>query len=227
MAVAIPTPRRIKRGLRWLPFGRSAAKEMLISEQPASPFAEAFRLLAINVRAIFADSPNQAVVVMSAFPEEGRSMVAANLALALGEQGPVLLVPEPPRADRPFPWRGLLSAGSAKGSSNGHNAGAYSSISIKATSHANVSMLDWSSGPMRNATELMEEVRRANAAGTFVVLDSPPAFSASEAYLLAQQVGNALYVVPDRVQDMKVHEQIKEHLHRLKVRIAGVIVNEA
>jgi Mrp family chromosome partitioning ATPase len=193
----------------------------LISDQPATPFAEAFRLLAINVRALFGDAPNQAVVVMSAFPEEGRTMVAANLALALGEHGRVLLVPESGGRRGSFPMRAMLSSGTT----DTDDTATHSKWSTKATGYPNVSILDWA-GSLHASTALLDEVKRANEAGTFVVVDSPPAVNASEAYLLAQQVGNVLYVVPDRVQDMNVHSQIREHLQRLRVRIAGVIINE-
>jgi capsular exopolysaccharide synthesis family protein len=60
------------------------AQSRLVSlAQSGSPAAEAFRLLAVRVRHMRRDRPLKRVLVTSTIPEEGKSMVSANLACTL------------------------------------------------------------------------------------------------------------------------------------------------
>lgn len=59
-----------------------------------SPAAEAFRLIAVRLRSMRRDQPLRNLLITSTIPQEGKSMVAANLAciLAQGRQEKVLLL---------------------------------------------------------------------------------------------------------------------------------------
>ena len=74
---------------------------------------------------------------------------------------------------------------------------------------------------------IQKMIETASRAGLFVIVASPPARLSSEAFALASNVGQVLYVVRRRVQDMEVHGEIKEHLDRLNARILGIVLNEA
>jgi capsular exopolysaccharide synthesis family protein len=70
-----------------------------------SPAAEAFRLLGVRLRHLRRGRPLKKVLITSTIPQEGKSMVAANLActLALRAQSRVLLLEGDLR--RPFLWQ--------------------------------------------------------------------------------------------------------------------------
>ncbi|MBW4549829.1 MAG: polysaccharide biosynthesis tyrosine autokinase [Aphanocapsa sp. GSE-SYN-MK-11-07L] len=68
--------------------------ELVVQSKPHSQMAEAYRTLRVNLKFLSStDRPLKAIVLTSALPQEGKSTVAANLALAIAEAGyKVLLV---------------------------------------------------------------------------------------------------------------------------------------
>src|SRR5439155_19829140 len=74
------------------------------------PMVETFRLLALNISRMIATSNRRAIAVMSAWPNDGRSLVSASLARALSEiMPPVLLIDSDP-AGAGVDRRGSLAA---------------------------------------------------------------------------------------------------------------------
>jgi capsular exopolysaccharide synthesis family protein len=63
----------------------NAAKELPVLQEPASPRAESFRLLAARLQHALKEAPQRAALVTSPTWAEPRHFVAANLALALAE----------------------------------------------------------------------------------------------------------------------------------------------
>ncbi len=225
MKMVMPTASLLHEKIRDLnPLSRQIAKdrEHLVSAQPASPFAEAFRLLALNLRVMLADRPNKGVAVASAYPEDGRSTVAANLALALADKSPVLLVDSAPNEESLL-WRLLVANRPEHAKSRPTSLPA----TTHATEHANVWVLNGASPTSQDAlTELASTVKEASNDGVFTVVDSPPALTSSAAFVLAREVGQVIYVVRNRVQDISLHRRVREQLQRLDVEILGLVVNE-
>ncbi len=62
-------------------------KQLDISRISTSHFAEAFRNLATKIQLINHQQPNQVLLIMSAEPREGKSLIVSNLAYALAEAG--------------------------------------------------------------------------------------------------------------------------------------------
>ena len=91
MKVAVPGASWLNHALKALPGVRSESAGSTTKVRIAAA-AESFRLLALNLRILLPADSTPAVVVMSAFPHEGRSFVAENLAVAMAEQDPVMLV---------------------------------------------------------------------------------------------------------------------------------------
>lgn len=60
---------------------------LIVAFSPTHPAAEAFRALRTNVQFLAEGRSNQAIVITSANPSEGKSTTAANLALAFSESG--------------------------------------------------------------------------------------------------------------------------------------------
>ena len=224
MAIAIPGAGLVYRTLRVLPWvGRQTrARELTIGSQMATPMAESFRLLALNMRAMLRGAPHRGVVVMSASPRDGRSLVAANLAIALAEESKVLLID----GDR----RGGLPLAELVPPSGGGLAAELPEIlrgRAAATGQPRVWLMELRSLAVDSGEYIQKMIEAASRAGLFVIVDSPPAQLSSEAFALASNVGQVLYVVRRRVQDMEVHGEIKEHLDRLNARILGIVLNEA
>jgi Mrp family chromosome partitioning ATPase len=196
----------------------------------SDPFAESFRLLALNIHAVLADRTNKGVVVVSANPGDGRSLVAANLAMALAERQGTILHDGHARAALPVSamFKSVVVSNGAH-KNGGNPSGALPAALAEITRPAAGSRL-WltnarSPQPLESA-RLGEVVRTASSAGIVTVVDSPPARLSSEAFALAQEVGQVVYVVRRVAQDMDMHRQIKEQLQRLNADVVALVVNE-
>lgn len=191
---------------------------LLISRTPSSPFLESFRLLAANVETALESSASKAVVIASAHHGDGRTVVAANLAIALAERQRVLLVEEHRRALSDM----LLSDLDVK--RNGIPA--HLRASVVETSEANVYIMASTEQPMQQSGRLAETIDMANDAGMVAVIDSPPAEYSSDAFLLAKYAGNVLYVVRTGDIDLEEQARIKNQFERLGARFVGIVLNE-
>ncbi len=66
--------------------------ELVVLAQPRSPIAEAFRMLAANIRFCSLDRPVRTLLVTSPSSQEGKSIVLANLAAAMTSAGQRIIV---------------------------------------------------------------------------------------------------------------------------------------
>ncbi len=224
MAVVIPGVNQVYRRLSALSLFGSRVKgpHLLISRESSTPFAESFRLLALNVGSALAQEPCKGVVVMSAYPGDGRSLIAANLAIALAERQPTILGDADSRATTPVGSMFKLEGG-------GRSDGLPDALRqvVQAADRPRLWLTATHQSHVDGANGLQEIIRAASSAAIFTVLDSPPATVSSEAFFLAREVGHVVYVVRRVAQDMEVHRQVREQLRRLDARIIGLVVNEA
>lgn len=195
-----------------------------------SPAArESFRLLALNLRAILVSWPNKAVAVMSARSGDGRTTVATHLAMALADYNQTVLA----RSVGVEAARDVVPKVYSNG--NGSSANSASPFTMHqwlrlrpdvetADLHTQHEVADLVGASCNDFPEVMEAASRA---GIYSVVDTPPATSSSDAFLLASQVRQVLYVVRERrSQDMDIHREVRAHLARLGVGILGVVIND-
>jgi len=233
MAIVIPGVSQLYRRLSVLPMLGSRVKgpDLIMDPESSGPFAESFRLLALNSNAALAEATNKGVVVMSAFPEDGRSLIAANLASALAERGGAILHDGDSRATTPvgtmFSRDGVSSAARNEGSNARGSLPEYLREIVQPANRSQLWLTSARSSHPREAERLGEIVRTASGAGMITVVDSPPATISSEAFSLAQEAGQVIYVVRRVAQDMDVHRQVREQLRRLNADIIGLVMNEA
>jgi hypothetical protein len=211
------------RGLR--PF--RVHEETLLGPQDEGAFAESFRLLALNVRRSVEGHRGRTLLVMSAFSGDGRSTVAANLAIAIGENSRVLLANFRPDARRDPGWLQSALINRNNGNTPAGPNGLPDSIPghLRQTVHPNVWFMDLGKRVLTDG-HLDEIIRLAGDNGLVTVIDSPPATESSDAYGLAQQAGKVLYVVRRRPQDLAVHRGVLDTLTRLGADVVGLVVND-
>lgn len=218
MKVAVPGAGRINQALRALPGVRPRSDRSAAKSHKRAP-SETFRLLALNTRILLPVDSRPAVAVMSAFPRDGRSFVAANLALALAEEGPVMLVEQ--IAEK------MTLSDRLAARRNGSDSTVPGALRNRLLSTDHPGVFLHATPRVRSSGSLAMTVKDAAEAGFFTVVDSPPALTSSSAFLLAREVGQVIYVVTRKVQDVDVHRQVREQLDRLGVEILGLVVNEA
>ncbi len=225
MSVAIPAAPRIEGKRRFLGlFGSSSADQPLISDMQATPFAESFRLLALNVESMLAYDARKAVVVMSGYAKDGRSLVAANLALALSEQRQVLLIEESGRSSSLS--HSLTRAVSSTLGAVGNGIPEDMRRSVVHTAHPRLYVMPRASQAGVTDEDVDAAVADASNAGMYTIIDSAPALSSSSAFREAQLAGNVLYVVRGTTTDVDAHRRVREQLERLNINVVGVLLNE-
>ncbi len=233
MAIVIPGVSQLQRWLSVLPVvgSRVATPDLLMNPESSGAFAESFRLLALNISVALTERPSKGVVVMSAFPKDGRSLIAANLASALAERGETMLHDGDSRATTPigtmFTWDGVNGAAGRQGSRDIVELPEYLRELVQPVNRAQLWLTGGRSSYSGKAGRLDEILRTASGAGIVTVVDSPPASVSSAAFSLAQEAGQVVYVVRRVAQDMDIHRQIREQLRRLNVDIVGLVMNEA
>lgn len=207
---------RLSQAVNALPGVKQAARTESTAADGAS--MEAFRLLAMNVNILLPSEGKRSVAIMSARPGDGRSFVAANLAIALAEETPTMLVEQ---IGDDMPLRERLS-----GRRNAKNATIPDSLrdSVLETDHRNVFLHTLARSAVSGGLSRITDT--ADDAGFISVVDTPPAQTSSGAFLLAREVGHVIYVARLEPQDMDVHRQIRNQLERLHVKIIGLLINE-
>lgn len=203
-------------------FGARNGELPLISEEPASPFAESFRLLALNIQATLAFEARRSVAIMSGYAADGRSLIAANLALALAEEHRVLLVED--RREECASERSLAELLASMQSLHADRVPAEMQRGA-GDRHLGIRLL----ARGEQATEpdgLDATITAASEAGTFTIIDTAPALSSSAAFQDARLAGNALYVIRRTTKDIDALRRVREQLERLNVNIIGVLLNE-
>jgi capsular exopolysaccharide synthesis family protein len=170
--------------------------------QPKAPISEAFRALRTNLEYRSLDKPLKSLVVTSSLPEEGKSTIAANLAIVMAQAGKrVILVDTDLR--RPSLAK-LFSLDAAKGFTtvllNREDRARALDEALQPTMVPRLWVL--TSGPLPpNPAELLASesmiglLRDLEARADVVIFDSPPLGPLTDAVVLSVRVSGTLLVV--------------------------------
>jgi succinoglycan biosynthesis transport protein ExoP len=213
-------------------------KPVIAQDTPRSPVADAFRALRTGLYAATADKPGKILLITSAAPKEGKSIVAANLAavLAQGEKR-VLLIDADLR--RPVQHK-LYDVSAAEGLAElltglgGHTWPNGSGDLIKrVTQKIGSTGLDVivAGSDLENAAGLLgSDTTKAvldNIAQHFdyVIIDSPPVLAVADALILSRQVDGVVLVARAGLTHRKQLEKALHGLHEVNASVLGVVLN--
>ncbi|MBI5975594.1 polysaccharide biosynthesis tyrosine autokinase [Staphylococcus canis] len=203
--------------------------QLIAHDKPKSPVSEKFRGIRSNITFAGIDEPIQSVVITSALPDTGKSTVTANLAVTYAQAGYKTLIVD---GDMRKPNQHyIFNIPNHSGLSSllvhkGHYEDA-----IKSTDIEGLDIL--TSGPIPpNPSELIATKSFQQLYEVllnvydFIIIDTPPVNSVTDAQLLARIVGNALIVI--NAEHNKRNEIIKgkKELEKTDVNILGVILNK-
>ncbi|MHB0878130.1 MAG: polysaccharide biosynthesis tyrosine autokinase [Anaerolineae bacterium] len=204
-------------------------ERLVARNYPRSPIAEAFRTLRTNIRFARPDRPRATILITSTQPGEGKSLVAANLAVAIAQEGRIAIVIDAdlrrPTLHRFFGWP--------------NRAGFTSLIMdesltvedvLQPTDVPGLSVI--TSGPLppnpldmlasKRADSLLKQVKQMCDT---LVLDSPPVLSVTDALLLAVHADSALLVANARGTRRDRIVKAYETLKRSGVDVIGAVIN--
>jgi tyrosine-protein kinase Etk/Wzc len=188
---------------------------------------EAFRKLRTHLRFAGAKEPPRLISVTSATPRDGKSTVAANLALTLADQGaPTLLMDADLRRPQVHTTFDIDQSPGVSDILLGE-----ASVAEAVRISADILHILPSGRGVENPTELiggpgfeelLEELRERYE---YVIMDTPPLMAVTDAALVGAATDGTLIVVRANRTDLGVLQAAVSQLRRLRVPLLGLVLN--
>lgn len=205
--------------------------KLYVRDEPRSPEAEAFRSIRTNLQFAGVDKRPKILVVTSALPREGKSVVSANLALAFAQAGSrTILIDADLR--RPSQHR-IFGVSAAVG---------LTSLLTESASISQISRLEVApqlivvpSGPLPpNPSELLSSARMGALLTTLqrltddvtIIIDTSPVLAAADAVGLATKADGAIVVVDSARTHTIATIRTVEALKRVRANVLGAVLNK-
>ncbi len=211
-----------------------ANPDFLALEKRHSHFAEAFRSARTALAFSITGKPLRSLVVSSSMPSEGKSICAINLAIAHAQTGKrTLLVDADMRKPR---LHKTFECDAEKGLTNVLVAETLSADAVQThvvnTHVENLDLLPCGPVPP-NPVELLDSVRfrefleQCGNHYELVIFDSPPSGSLVDSLVIGKSVDGLIMVVRTFVTPKAILEHTLQQLVHARVRIPGVMMNNA
>jgi polysaccharide biosynthesis transport protein len=204
-----------------------------VRDRPSTLIGSRFELLQTTLGFTVSDHPLRTLVVTSAVDEEGKSFIAANLAIAMAQAGRrVLLIDADLRQPSQHTiWQpnGNEPSGSPKGLSD-ILVGQAHCAEVVSSPYANVDVLMAGTTPP-NPMALIDSNRLVSLIATMlpiydlIILDAPALTVSPDALALGKLVDGHLFTVRPGVADSAAVTQAKTLLEQSGQRILGMVVN--
>ncbi len=216
---------------RQLPkLGKGVAREpgqLVLTGMTTGLEGESFRMLQTNLQFLNADNSLKVVVVSSSQAGEGKSTVAANLALAVAELGRrVLLVDADMRKPAQHQiWRQSNHEGLSNVLSSQCD---YKSVTIEI--QPNLFLLTAGVIPP-NPVVLLDSVQMSSTISEWsnsydlVIIDAPPLTVAADAAILGTQADGLVFVLRPGVADKESVDYAQEILTQSRLKVLGMVLN--
>ena len=197
--------------------------------RPKSAIAEAFRSLRTSLHFSAINREKQVLIVTSTFPGEGKSTIAANLAITLSQTGARVLVIDGdmrrPSLHSKFkhskvPGLSELLAGDVASASLLHDTGI-----------PNLSLITAGTTPP-NPAELLGSEKMAElltvlrAQYDHIIIDAPPVLAVTDAPLLTNRCDLVLVVLETERVPVKAAQRMVEMLTNVRAPVGGIVIND-
>jgi capsular exopolysaccharide synthesis family protein len=210
-------------------YGRSRRR---ITDEPRSHFAEAYRNLRSSLLLSSAGEPPQVIVVSSAWPKEGKSTTAINLATVLAQSGKhVLLIDadlKRPSLQRSFENGGLPSSGLSEmlsgSEENAHSI--HTDTEIPSLDILFSGRVPPSSSELLMSAQMGKLLDKWRIGYDFIVFDTAPLLAVSDAYYLVSTADAVVLVVRAGSTRRKALRALRDAVLGVRGKIAGVLLND-
>jgi capsular exopolysaccharide synthesis family protein len=211
-----------------VPMVSSERSDPLVTDQALSHFAESFRGIRTNVLFSSTETGPRSLVVTSTAPNEGKTLVASNLAIVLAQAGQrVLLIDADMRKPR---VSAVLQTKTTPGLSNVLVGNTPLARSVVMSKHPGLWVLPAGVIPP-NAAELLGSDRFRDMLASvgshfdYIVIDAPPVMAVTDASIVAHVATAVVYVVGCEMTARQVARRGLEQLEHAQAKIIGCVLN--
>ncbi len=217
-------------------------REIIVNDFPRSPISEAFRLFRTNLFYLFESKESRTICITSSSSGEGKSWVAANLAISCAQYGKKVLVIDADlrkgRQHRIFrksnrtglsdllkDLRGKIEEDDAKRIVD------QLTLKIQDTEVSNVYLLTAGPTPF-NPSELLGTanveflLKLLKKEFDLIIIDTPPASVITDALLFAKKVDYMFIVAASRKTKKDSLKNTKRAIESVGGKIPGIILNQ-
>jgi capsular exopolysaccharide synthesis family protein len=200
---------------------------LVAAEEPRSPISESFRSLRTNLEFAGIDKPLQTVLISSAGPSEGKSCIAANLAVTIAQTGKkVCLIDADLR--KPSLHKYLTVSNRIGFSDIFLNHRTLQAI-CKPWKDTNLSYITSGNLPPNPAELLGSEkmkiiLKQLSELYEFIIIDSPP-FLVADSSVISSQVDGVIVIIHPGHTHEGAARLMMAQLNRVNARVLGVVMN--
>ena len=200
---------------------------LVVATKPRSPIAEAFRVLATNLRFSRLDEPLRTVLVTSPHSHEGKSVVVANLAAALAQRElRVVVVDADLRMPKLHQLFGLdqeegLTGSLLEGSSDGN----LKHIDIKELTVLTSGDLPPNPAEVVGSSQMRKLLDELVQKADLVLIDCPPILPVTDATILASMTDGVLLVLRAEQTRGQAAREAVDSLRKVGAHLIGVVLN--
>jgi succinoglycan biosynthesis transport protein ExoP len=209
--------------------GKSEIYRLATLLYPRSAVAESYRMLRSNLEFARVDRPIHTILVTSSLPGEGKTVTAANLAIAFALEGRRVLLVD---ADLRKPSvHTLFDVPNTQGLTTMLRS---DSVTLESVAHTNEQerLKVLTSGPlppnpaeMLGSQRMLTVLQRLQASQDVLIIDSPPLRAVTDAAILSAFVDGTLLVIDASKSRRPAVRLGREALNRVNAQILGVVLN--
>lgn len=209
--------------------GKHEESKLLLSQNPASPMTEAYRIVRSNIEFKTADQPVKSIVVTSPEIGEGKSITAANLGIIMAYGGSRTIVVDAnlrqPAQHRLFQIANSVGLAEAISSPELD----LNSLLVDTKVH-NLQVLPSGKEPL-NPAELLDSssmqqvLANLGQMADVIICDSPSALGLTDASILANRTDGVVLVVEAGQTHLGAAQQTISNLQQADANLIGVILN--
>lgn len=210
-----------------IPYLDLPSSELILRYEGQSPLWESYRMLRASLNYLGSIKANKIIVISSAVPNEGKSTVSANLAIALAQtQQRVLLID----ADLHNPRQHeIWSSSNDIGLSNilDSNTNILSVIKVNPNSPDLLTSGSSTANPssLLDSPKLGTTINELSNRYDFIIIDTPPLSVAADAIILGQLSDNILLIARPGLVDSLNAVFVKEMIDKSGQNIMGLVIN--
>jgi non-specific protein-tyrosine kinase len=196
---------------------------------PRSPLSEAYRTLRTNLSFYSLDDPLRTLVITSPAPDEGKSTVAANLAVTLAQAGNRTILVD---CDLRKPMvHSLFGVDNQRGFTE-MVLDEKVEPPLQATTVENLWLLTSGVKPpnpadLLGSRQVDRVIERLKTQADMILFDAPPVIAVTDAVVLGAKVDGVLLVVQAGKTRREHAERAKHILEQARVRIVGATLTNA